>query len=55
MDHLTDEAAVQRPIDDVAPEAIIHLAAVIPPRDLFQNLETRPRSSSGLPGDFAGR
>lgn len=33
---LTDEAAVQRLIDDVAPEAIIHLAAVIPPR-IYQN------------------
>lgn len=28
---LTDEASVQRLVSDVAPEAIIHLAAVIPP------------------------
>ena len=33
---LTDEAAVQRLIDDVAPDAVIHLAAVIPPR-IYQN------------------
>lgn len=33
---LTDEAAVQRLIDDAAPEAIIHLAAIIPPR-IYQN------------------